>query len=79
MGWHGACDDLPAAAHAARTTTEPTMDNELKLLGAVFALNALLLAVLLTVMLGLAPTPRSAFAAVSQPAQASLHAAITRA
>ena len=55
------------------------MDNELKLLGAVFALNALLLAVLLTVMLGLAPTPRSAFAAVSQPAQASLHAAITRA
>ena len=38
------------------------MNNELKWIGAMFALNALLLAVLLTVMLGLAPTPRAAFA-----------------
>ena len=35
------------------------MDHEMKLLGAMFALNALLLAALLTVMLGLAPTPQS--------------------
>ncbi len=35
------------------------MDHEMKLLGALFALNALLLAALLTVLLGLAPTPQS--------------------
>ena len=35
------------------------MDREMKLLGAMFALNALLLAALLAAMLGLAPTPRS--------------------
>ncbi len=75
MGWHGACDDLPAAAHAAHPTTESAMNNELKLLGAMFALNALMLAVLLTVMLGLAPTPQSVFAGASsarQPASAAL-------
>ncbi|HVC17331.1 hypothetical protein [Metallibacterium scheffleri] len=51
------------------------MNNELKLLGAMFALNALMLAVLLTVMLGLAPTPQSVFAGASsarQPASAAL-------
>ena len=35
------------------------MDHEMKLLSTMFALNALLLAALLTVMLGLAPTPQS--------------------
>jgi hypothetical protein len=54
------------------------MNNELKLIGAMFALNALMLAVLLTVLLGLAPTPQSVFAGATsarQPARASLSAA----
>ena len=40
-------------------------------LGAMFALNALLLAVLLTVMLGLAPTPQSLLSAGAGTAAAT--------
>ena len=51
------------------------MNSELRWIGAMFALNALMLAVLLTVMLGLAPTPQSVFtgaSSVRQPASAAL-------
>lgn len=51
------------------------MNNELKLMGAVFALNALMLAVLLTVMLGLAPTPQSVFAGAASAGQPGLRVA----
>ena len=45
-------------------------------LGAMFALNALLLAVLLTVMLGLAPTPQSLLRAGAGTAVATAAASV---
>ena len=53
------------------------MDHEMKLLGAMFALSALLLATLLTVMLGLVPTPQSLLRAGTGTAVA-MPAAIVR-
>jgi hypothetical protein len=52
------------------------MDHEMKLLSAMFALNTLLLAALLTVMLGLAPTPQSLLRAGAGTAVATAAASV---